>query len=39
MARIFGDDQGVGARSAIGVNALPLNVTVEVEGIFLLRET
>lgn len=38
MAKIFGDDHGVGARSAIGVNALPLNVTVEVEGIFLLKE-
>lgn len=39
MAKVFGDDAGIGARSAIGVNALPLNVSVEVEGIFLLNES
>jgi enamine deaminase RidA (YjgF/YER057c/UK114 family) len=38
MAKVFGEDCGIGARSAIGVNALPLNVSVEVEGIFLLNE-
>lgn len=37
MADIFGADHGIGARSAIGVNALPAGVTVEVEGIFLLK--
>jgi enamine deaminase RidA (YjgF/YER057c/UK114 family) len=30
---LFGED-GVGARSAIGVNELPGNVTVEIEFIF-----
>ena len=30
---LMGDD-GVGARSAIGVNELPGNITVEVEFIF-----
>ena len=34
MAKVFGDDLGVGARSAVGVAALPLGVLVEVEGIF-----
>ena len=34
MASVFGDDAGVGARSAIGVAALPLGVIVEIEGIF-----
>lgn len=28
---IFGEDRGVGARSAIGTNQLPGNITVEVE--------
>eukprot|EP01089_Gocevia_fonbrunei_P022773 TRINITY_DN9334_c0_g1_i1.p1 TRINITY_DN9334_c0_g1~~TRINITY_DN9334_c0_g1_i1.p1 ORF type:complete len:157 (-),score=41.83 TRINITY_DN9334_c0_g1_i1:14-484(-) len=31
---VFGEQNGVGARSAVGVNALPENTTVEVEGIF-----
>ena len=34
MAKVFGDDFGVGTRSAVGVAALPLGVLVEVEGIF-----
>ena len=34
MAKVFGEDAGVGARSAVGVAALPLGVLVEVEGIF-----
>lgn len=37
MSDIFGPENGIGARSAIGVNALPAGVTVEVEGIFLLK--
>lgn len=36
FAAIFGPDAGVGARSAIGVNALPLGVPVEIEAIFQL---
>src|SRR5262249_17982717 len=34
MAQVFGDDAGVGARSAVGVASLPANVAVEVEAIF-----
>ncbi|MGD9567957.1 MAG: RidA family protein [Sedimentibacter sp.] len=33
FADIYGDD-GIGARSAIGVNELPGNITVEIEFIF-----
>ena len=34
FASVFGPDAGVGARSAIGVSALPLGVPVEIEAIF-----
>ena len=34
MGEVFGDDAGVGARSAVGTNALPSNIPVEVECIF-----
>ena len=34
FAEIFGEDQGVGARSAVGMGSLPGNITVEIEGIF-----
>lgn len=34
FAQVFGDECGVGARSAFGVVALPGNITVEIEGIF-----
>jgi len=34
FAKVFGEDAGVGARSAVGVAALPLGVLVEIEGIF-----
>ena len=34
FADVFGPDQGIAARSAIGVNALPGGMSVEVEGIF-----
>ena len=33
MKDVFGDD-GVGARSAVGHNALPGNIAVEIECIF-----
>ena len=36
FAEIFGREAGIGARSAIGVNTLPLGVPVEIEAIFLL---
>jgi enamine deaminase RidA (YjgF/YER057c/UK114 family) len=34
FADVFGQDQGIGARSAIGTNALPGGIAVEIEGIF-----
>jgi enamine deaminase RidA (YjgF/YER057c/UK114 family) len=34
MAEVFGDDAGVGARSAVGVGSLPMNIAVEIECIF-----
>lgn len=34
MAEVFGEENGVGARSAIGTNALPGNIPVEIEAIF-----
>jgi len=37
FAEIWGTENGVGARSAIGTNALPGNIPVEIEAIFELR--
>ena len=34
MAEVFGDDAGVGARSAVGMGSLPGNIAVEIECIF-----
>jgi len=34
---IFGED-GVGVRSAVGMGSLPSNITVEIEGIFEIRD-
>ena len=34
MKDVFGDDAGVGARSAVGHNSLPGNIAVEIECIF-----
>lgn len=34
MAEVFGADNGVGARSAVGMGSLPGNIPVEVEVIF-----
>ena len=34
---VFGEDVGVGARSALGVSGLPAGVMVEIEGIFQVR--
>ena len=35
---IFGDDRGKHARSAIGMGALPFGISVEIEGIFELKD-
>ncbi len=38
MAEVFGDNAGVGARSAVGMGSLPGNIAVEVECIFEIGE-
>jgi enamine deaminase RidA (YjgF/YER057c/UK114 family) len=38
MAQVFGQDNGVGARSAVGMGSLPGNIAVEVEAIYLLGD-
>lgn len=38
FAEVFGPDAGVGARSAVGMVALPGNIAVEIEGIFELAD-
>ncbi len=37
MADVFGPEAGIGARSAIGTNALPGNIAVEIEVIIEVR--
>ena len=37
FAKIWGDDAGVGARSAVGMSSLPNNIPVEIEMIFELH--
>jgi enamine deaminase RidA (YjgF/YER057c/UK114 family) len=37
MAQIFGQDNGVGTRSAVGMGSLPGNISVEIEAIFELE--
>jgi enamine deaminase RidA (YjgF/YER057c/UK114 family) len=34
MAEVFGEEAGVGVRSAVGTNALPVNIPVEIECLF-----
>lgn len=34
FAQVWGEDAGIGARSAVGFVALPGNIAVEIEGIF-----
>ena len=34
MAQVFGEDDGVGARSAVGMGSLPADIPVEIECIF-----
>jgi len=36
FARIWGEDRGVGVRSAVGMGSLPDNIPVEIEAIFEL---
>lgn len=34
---VFGEDNGVGTRSAVGMGSLPGNISVEIEGVFEVR--
>ena len=38
FARVWGNDNGVGVRSAIGMGSLPDNIPVEIEAMFELHE-
>jgi enamine deaminase RidA (YjgF/YER057c/UK114 family) len=38
MAEVFGPENGIGARSAVGMSSLPNNIAVEIEAIFELVE-
>lgn len=38
FAQVWGDDHGIGARSAVGMGSLPGNIAVEIEGIFELAD-
>jgi enamine deaminase RidA (YjgF/YER057c/UK114 family) len=34
MADVFGEEAGIGARSAVGIGSLPANIAVEIECVF-----
>ena len=36
FAKVWGDDLGVGVRSAVGMGSLPGNISVEIEALFEL---
>lgn len=36
FTQVWGDDNGVGVRSAVGMGSLPENITVEIEAVFEL---
>ena len=38
FAAVWGDENGIGARSAVGMGPLPGNIAVEIEAIFELNE-
>lgn len=38
FAEVWGEEKGVGVRSAVGMGTLPDNIPVEVEAMFLLKE-
>lgn len=37
FAEVFGEENGIGVRSAVGMGSLPDNITVEIEAIFELH--
>ncbi len=36
LARVFGEENGIGVRSAVGMGSLPDNIPVEIEAVFEL---
>lgn len=38
FAEVFGEENGIGARSAVGMVVLPGNIPVEIEAIFKIQE-
>ena len=38
FAQVWGDDNGIGVRSAVGFGSLPDNIPVEIEALFELHE-
>ncbi|HEY0462482.1 MAG TPA: RidA family protein [Pyrinomonadaceae bacterium] len=38
FAEIWGAESGVGVRSAVGMNSLPINISVEIEAVFELQD-
>jgi enamine deaminase RidA (YjgF/YER057c/UK114 family) len=38
FAEVWGEEHGIGARSAVGMGSLPGNIAVEIEAIFELRD-
>ena len=38
FAKVWGDQNGIGVRSAVGFNSLPGNIPVEIEALFELQE-
>lgn len=38
FAKVWGDDNGVGVRSAVGMGSLPDNIPVEIEAMFELEQ-
>ena len=38
MKEVFGEDAGVGTRSAVGMGSLPGNIAVEVECEFIVQD-
>lgn len=37
FAQVWGEEHGIGVRSAVGFGSLPDNIPVEIEAVFLLR--
>ena len=38
FGQVWGEEHGIGARSAVGMGSLPGNIAVEIEGIFELHD-